>query len=193
MYIILSDPQNSYPRIIPGSRWPTACRPTSKGRNHRQTRGRCTAGVALEANRGGALEQLPGTPWSGNGQQWKMADPLLAQFEGFVRDLTTVEKRNIVALTEIARDALTTHPHAIPSLAAVITNRVLQVRRSCNAAPSPLAAPDARLMRAMMSFLASDVRRRLLTSSCRCSTCWTALRRLWAGRTPPTLRRHCLR
>jgi hypothetical protein len=55
-------------------------------------------------------------------------DTLLLQFQGFVTDLTTVEKRNIVALTEIARDALRTQPQVAPSLAAIITNRVLQVR-----------------------------------------------------------------
>jgi len=54
-------------------------------------------------------------------------DALLAQFHGFVADLTTVEKRNIVALTEIARDALRTQPQAVPSLAGIIIDRVLQV------------------------------------------------------------------
>ncbi len=60
---------------------------------------------------------------------------LVYEFQTFVNELTTVEKRNIVALTEIARDSLKTHPTAVPSLAAVISNRVLQVR---------LQHPDAR-------------------------------------------------
>jgi hypothetical protein len=55
-------------------------------------------------------------------------DPLVAQFYGFVAELTAPEKRSIVALTEIARDALRTHPHLAPSLATVISNRVLEVR-----------------------------------------------------------------
>ena len=54
-------------------------------------------------------------------------EPLVVQFQGFVTDLTTVEKRSIIALTEIARDALRTHPHLAPSLATVLTNRILQV------------------------------------------------------------------
>lgn len=55
-------------------------------------------------------------------------DPLVTAYQGFVTELVTVEKRNIAALTEIVRDALQTNPQAAPSLAAVITNRVLQVQ-----------------------------------------------------------------
>lgn len=55
-------------------------------------------------------------------------DPLVVQYQGFVTDLTTVEKRSIVGLTEIARDALRTHPHLAPSLANVITTRIVQVQ-----------------------------------------------------------------
>lgn len=64
---------------------------------------------------------------------------LVAAYAGFVAALVTVEKRNIAALTEIARDALQTNPHAAPGLATVITNRVLQVRRRdgcCSADPA---------------------------------------------------------
>lgn len=59
-------------------------------------------------------------------------DPFVAQFHGFVADLTTVEKRSIVALTEFARDALRTNLYAVPSLAAVIINRISQVKISKN-------------------------------------------------------------
>jgi hypothetical protein len=55
-------------------------------------------------------------------------DPLVVQYQGFVTDLTTVEKRSIVGLTEIARDALRTYPQLAPSLASVIMTRILQVR-----------------------------------------------------------------
>ena len=54
-------------------------------------------------------------------------DPLVLHFQRFVTDLTTVEKRSIIALTEIARDALRTHPHLAPSLVSVLANRILQV------------------------------------------------------------------
>lgn len=57
-----------------------------------------------------------------------LMEPLVLQFQGFVTDLTTVEKRSIVALTEIARDALRTHPHVAPTLANIIIDRIIQVR-----------------------------------------------------------------
>jgi len=54
-------------------------------------------------------------------------EPLVLQFQGFVTDLTSVEKRSIVALTEITRDALKTQPHLAYGLASVIIDRILQV------------------------------------------------------------------
>jgi hypothetical protein len=54
-------------------------------------------------------------------------DQLVLHFQRFVTDLTTVEKRKIVALTEIARDTLRTNPELAASLASVLTNRILQV------------------------------------------------------------------
>jgi len=54
-------------------------------------------------------------------------ESLVDHFQRFVTDLTTVEKRQIIALTEIARDALRTHPHLAASLASVLTTRILQV------------------------------------------------------------------
>lgn len=51
----------------------------------------------------------------------------VTEFAGFVDDLTTPEKRNIVALTEIAREAMHNQPQAVPGLAQVIINRVLHV------------------------------------------------------------------
>ncbi|KAI3437904.1 hypothetical protein D9Q98_000349 [Chlorella vulgaris] len=51
---------------------------------------------------------------------------LVLAFAQAVTELVTVEKKNIVALTEIARDALRTEPQSAPSLAALITNRILQ-------------------------------------------------------------------
>ena len=59
---------------------------------------------------------------------------LAAAFAQAVADLVTVEKKHIVALTEIARDALRTDPQAVPSLATVITDRIVKVR------PGPLSA-----------------------------------------------------
>ena len=53
---------------------------------------------------------------------------LVVAFAQAVQELVTVEKKNIVVLTEIARDALAREPGAAPSLAAVITNRIIQVR-----------------------------------------------------------------
>ena len=52
---------------------------------------------------------------------------LAVAFAQAVQELVTVEKKNIVVLTEIARDALAREPGAAPSLAAVITNRIIQV------------------------------------------------------------------
>lgn len=54
-------------------------------------------------------------------------DELVYKFQGIVTDLTTVEKRKISAVTELAKDALRTQPHLAASLASVITNRILQV------------------------------------------------------------------
>lgn len=54
-------------------------------------------------------------------------ESLVDHFQRFVTELTTVEKRQIIALTEIARDALRTHPHLAVSLASVLTTRILQV------------------------------------------------------------------
>lgn len=51
----------------------------------------------------------------------------ISEFKGFVEDLTTPEKRNIVALTEIAREALNTQPQAAPGLATVIVDRIIEV------------------------------------------------------------------
>lgn len=56
-----------------------------------------------------------------------MNTPLVLEFQGFVNELVTTEKKNIVALTEIARDALQTNPQAVPSLAKVIITRIMQV------------------------------------------------------------------
>jgi len=52
---------------------------------------------------------------------------LVVAFATALTELVTVEKKNIVVLTEIARDALQTEPQSAPSLAALITNRILQV------------------------------------------------------------------
>lgn len=55
---------------------------------------------------------------------------LVVAFAQALTELVTVEKKNIVVLTEIARDAISTEPRSAPSLAALITSRVLQVSRS---------------------------------------------------------------
>ncbi|EFN55776.1 hypothetical protein CHLNCDRAFT_145220 [Chlorella variabilis] len=41
-------------------------------------------------------------------------------------ELVTVEKKNIIALTEIARDALRSEPQSAPSLANLLTSRIVQ-------------------------------------------------------------------
>lgn len=53
--------------------------------------------------------------------------PLVARYESFVNDLVSVEKRQIVALTEIAKDAVISQPELAPQLAQVIIDRALQV------------------------------------------------------------------
>ncbi|KAL6774102.1 hypothetical protein ACKKBG_A23770 [Auxenochlorella protothecoides x Auxenochlorella symbiontica] len=63
----------------------------------------------------------------------------VTEFAGFVDDLTTPEKRNIVALTEIAREAMHNQPQAVPGLAQVIINRVLH-------ADQPLKLPALYLL-----------------------------------------------
>lgn len=62
-----------------------------------------------------------------------MAGPsqLVASFGQALCELATVEKKHIVLLTEVAKDALRTEPHAAPSLAALICNRILQVGAGC--------------------------------------------------------------
>lgn len=59
--------------------------------------------------------------------QMAQQSQLVLAFAQAVTELITVEKKNIVVLTEIARDALSTEPEAAPNLAALITNRILQV------------------------------------------------------------------
>ncbi|KAG7673283.1 hypothetical protein Ndes2526B_g03286 [Nannochloris sp. 'desiccata'] len=66
-------------------------------------------------------------------------ESLVDHFQRFVTELTTVEKRQIIALTEIARDALRTHPHLAVSLASVLTTRILQ-------APADLKLPPLYLL-----------------------------------------------
>eukprot|EP00887_Chlorella_sp_A99_P007891 scaffold20.g7891.t1 len=51
----------------------------------------------------------------------------LAEFNAFVAELTTPERRNILALTEIARDALANYPAAAASLAAAPVPQKLPV------------------------------------------------------------------
>lgn len=52
--------------------------------------------------------------------------PLVARYKSFVNDLVSVEKRQIVALTEIAKDAVISQPELAPQLAQVIIDRALQ-------------------------------------------------------------------
>ena len=52
---------------------------------------------------------------------------LIHAFGQALLELVTVEKKNIMVLTEIARDALHREPQAAPSLAALITGRIMQV------------------------------------------------------------------
>ena len=62
-------------------------------------------------------------------------------FAQALTELVTVEKKNIVVLTEIARDALRTEPAAAPSLAALICTRILQARAAWVGTGQPAAAP----------------------------------------------------
>lgn len=52
-------------------------------------------------------------------------------FAQALTELVTVEKKNIIVLTEITRDALRTEPAAAPALAALITSRILQASWGC--------------------------------------------------------------
>lgn len=51
---------------------------------------------------------------------------VVVAFAQALTELVTVEKKNIIVLTEIARDALRTEPAAAPGLAALIATRILQ-------------------------------------------------------------------
>ncbi|KDD71893.1 hypothetical protein H632_c4216p0, partial [Helicosporidium sp. ATCC 50920] len=51
---------------------------------------------------------------------------LVREYRGFLRDLKAPEKRNIVALTEIARDALQTAPRAARGLSEAMLQRALE-------------------------------------------------------------------
>ncbi len=53
---------------------------------------------------------------------------LVVAFAQALTELITVEKKNIVALTEIAADALRTEPMSAPSIATLIAKRVVMVR-----------------------------------------------------------------
>jgi pre-mRNA cleavage complex 2 protein Pcf11 len=55
---------------------------------------------------------------------------VVVAFAQALTELVTVEKKNIVLLTEIARDALRTDPAAAPGLAALISTRILQAAPS---------------------------------------------------------------
>jgi pre-mRNA cleavage complex 2 protein Pcf11 len=54
-----------------------------------------------------------------------MADAIVEEYRGFVNELVTPERKNIVALTEIARDALQSNPQSAPGIADAIVNRIL--------------------------------------------------------------------
>lgn len=62
-------------------------------------------------------------PWT-NGPEM---DPLVGQFRDILNELIAPEKRSIIALTEIARDILRTHPHLAPAVASVVLDRILEV------------------------------------------------------------------
>lgn len=68
-----------------------------------------------------------------------------AEFQLFLQDLVSVEKKVIHALTDVARDILRTRPQGAPVVAAVIIDRVLKVRRAAVFGEQrPVAANDAR-------------------------------------------------
>lgn len=54
-------------------------------------------------------------------------DPLVSRFKSFVDGLVTVEKRQIVALTEIAKDIVSTNPSLASQAAQVVTDKALKV------------------------------------------------------------------
>lgn len=51
----------------------------------------------------------------------------MSRFQTFVDDLVTVEKRQIVALTELAKDIVSSKPHLAPQVAQVVIDRALKV------------------------------------------------------------------
>ena len=51
----------------------------------------------------------------------------MSRFQTFVDDLVTVEKRQIVALTELAKDIVSSKPHLAPQVAQVVSDRALKV------------------------------------------------------------------
>jgi hypothetical protein len=55
----------------------------------------------------------------------------VSRFQTFVDDLVTVEKRQIVALTELAKDIVSSKPHLAPQVAQVVIDRALKVCLSC--------------------------------------------------------------
>lgn len=125
-----------------------------------------------------------------------------AEFEQFLLDLTTVERKVIHALTDVARDVLASRPHGAPGVAGAITNRVVQVGWPGGRRPA-LTQQQELPRRSWVSPWRcgsrspgpppSACRRRPSASSCPPSTCWTASSSLWASRTPPTLQPGCLR
>ena len=65
------------------------------------------------------------------------------EFQSFLADLVSVEKKVIHALTDVARDILRSRPHGAATVAAVITSRVLQVRGRAGGRAGGEAAPRA--------------------------------------------------
>jgi hypothetical protein len=130
---------------------------------------------------------------------------LVLAFAQAVTELVTVEKKNIVALTEIARDALRTEPQSAPSLAALITNRILQVGAGMKLLNRYLPFTRARLATLVSTCVHGRATRHLSLCvakwlcrhrrhrSCLCCTCLTASRSWWGSPTRRSSCQHCPR
>ena len=57
-----------------------------------------------------------------------MSSSLVDRYKSLVNELVTVERRQIVALTEITKETAASNPTLIPDLAQIVVNRALQVR-----------------------------------------------------------------
>lgn len=80
----------------------------------------------------------------------------MSRFQTFVDELVTVEKRQIVALTEIAKDIVSSKPNLAPQTAQVVVNRALKVCKVKASAWTRLFL-DCSKMRGFYSQVSADI------------------------------------